>query len=71
MTQGYGPQDPNQPGYGQQPPQSQPPYGSQPQPYGAPQPGYGQPPAPALGVSPASVPLNRMTARNAGMAAIR
>jgi uncharacterized RDD family membrane protein YckC len=42
MTQGYGPQDPNQPGYGQQP---QPPYGSQP-PYGAPQPGYGQPPAP-------------------------
>ena len=48
MTQGYGPQDPNQPGYGQQPPQSQPPYG-QPQPYGAPQPGYGQPPAPAAG----------------------
>jgi hypothetical protein len=46
MTQGYGPQDPNQPGYGQQP---QPPYGSQPQPYGAPQPGYGQPPAPAAG----------------------
>jgi uncharacterized RDD family membrane protein YckC len=42
MTQGYGPQDPNQPGYGQQP---QPPYGSQP-PYGTPQPGYGQPPAP-------------------------
>jgi uncharacterized RDD family membrane protein YckC len=36
MTQGYGPQDPNQPGYGQQP---QPPYGT-------PQPGYGQPPAP-------------------------
>jgi uncharacterized RDD family membrane protein YckC len=46
MTQGYGPQDPNQPGYGQQPPQAQPPYGSQP-PYGAPAPGYGQPPAPA------------------------
>jgi uncharacterized RDD family membrane protein YckC len=45
MTQGYGPQDPNQPGYGQQP---QPPYGSQP-PYGAPQPGYGQPTAPAAG----------------------
>jgi uncharacterized RDD family membrane protein YckC len=42
MTQWYGPQDPNQPGYGQQP---QPPYGSQP-PYGTPQPGYGQPPAP-------------------------
>jgi uncharacterized RDD family membrane protein YckC len=42
MTQGYGPQDPNQPGYGQQP---QPPYGSQP-PYGTPQPGHGQPPAP-------------------------
>ena len=42
MTQGYGPQDPNQPGYGQQP---QPPYGSQP-PSGTPQPGYGQPPAP-------------------------
>jgi uncharacterized RDD family membrane protein YckC len=42
MTQGYGPQDPNQPGYGQQP---QPPSGSQP-PYGTPQPGYGQPPAP-------------------------
>jgi uncharacterized RDD family membrane protein YckC len=40
MTQGYGPQDPNQPGYGQQPPQ---PYG-QPPPYGTPaQPGYGQP----------------------------
>jgi uncharacterized RDD family membrane protein YckC len=48
MTQGYGPQDPNQPGYGQQPPQ--PPYGSQPPPYGTPaQPGYGQPPAPAAG----------------------
>ena len=46
MTQGYGPQDPNQPGYGQQP---QPPYGSQPPPYGPPQPGYGQPPAPAAG----------------------
>jgi uncharacterized RDD family membrane protein YckC len=48
MTQGYGPQDPNQPGYGQQPPQ--PPYGGQP-PYGtpAPQPGYGQPPAQAPG----------------------
>ena len=45
MTQGYGPQDPNQPGYGQPP---QPPYGSQP-PYGTPQPGYGQPPAPAAG----------------------
>jgi uncharacterized RDD family membrane protein YckC len=47
MTQGYGPQDPNQPGYGQQPPQ--PPYGSQPPPYGtsAPQPGYQ--PAPAAG----------------------
>jgi uncharacterized RDD family membrane protein YckC len=44
MTQGYGPQDPNQPGYGQQPPQ---PYG-QPPPYGTPaQPGY--PPAPAAG----------------------
>ena len=42
MTQGYGPQDPNQPGYGQQP---QPPYGNQP-PYGTPQPGHGQPPAP-------------------------
>jgi uncharacterized RDD family membrane protein YckC len=48
MTQGYGPQDPNQPGYGQQPPQQQPPYGTQP-PYGAPQPGYGQLPAPAAG----------------------
>jgi uncharacterized RDD family membrane protein YckC len=48
MTQGYGPQDPNQPGYGQQPPQ--PPYGDQP-PYGtpAPQAGYGQPAAPAPG----------------------
>jgi uncharacterized RDD family membrane protein YckC len=48
MTQGYGPQDPNQPGYGQQPPQ--PPYGGQP-PYGtpAPQAGYGQPAAPAPG----------------------
>jgi uncharacterized RDD family membrane protein YckC len=45
MTQGYGPQDPNQPGYGQQPPQ---PYGGQPPPYGTPaQPGY--PPAPAAG----------------------
>ena len=41
MTQGYGPQDPNQPGYGQQP-QPQPPYGT-------PQPGYGQPPAPGAG----------------------
>jgi uncharacterized RDD family membrane protein YckC len=38
MTQGYGPQDPNQP-YGQQPPQA---YGQPP--YGTPaQPGYGQP----------------------------
>lgn len=46
MTQGYGPQDPNQPGYGQQPPQD--PYG-QPPPYGTPaQPGYGQP-VPAQG----------------------
>jgi uncharacterized RDD family membrane protein YckC len=45
MTQGYGPQDPNQP-YGQQPPQ-QPPYGGPPA-YGTPaQAGYGQPvPAP-------------------------
>ena len=45
MTQGYGPQDPNQP-YGQQPPQP-PAYGSPP-PYGTPaQSGYGQPvPAP-------------------------
>jgi uncharacterized RDD family membrane protein YckC len=48
MTQGYGPQDPNQQGYGQPPPQ--PPYGGQP-PYGtpAPQAGYGQPPAPGPG----------------------
>ena len=47
MTQGYGPQDPNQPNYGQQPPQY--PYGGQPPPYGTPaQPGYGQP-APAAG----------------------
>ena len=47
MTQGYGPQDPNQPDYGQQPPQY--PYGGQPPPYGTPaQPGYG-PPAPAAG----------------------
>jgi uncharacterized RDD family membrane protein YckC len=48
MTQGYGPQDPNQPDYGQQqPPQA--PYGSQPPPYGTPaQPGYGAP-APAAG----------------------
>jgi uncharacterized RDD family membrane protein YckC len=46
MTQGYGPQDPNQP-YAQQPPQP-PPYGSPP-PYGTPAPaGYGQP-APAAG----------------------
>jgi uncharacterized RDD family membrane protein YckC len=46
MTQGYGPQDPNQPGYGQQPP---PPYGGQP-PYGTPaQPGYGQPAPAAAG----------------------
>ena len=46
MTQGYGPQDPNQP-YGQQPPE---PYGS-PLPYGTPaQGGYGQPAqAPAPG----------------------
>jgi uncharacterized RDD family membrane protein YckC len=47
MTQGYGPQDPNQPDYGQQPPQY--PYGGQPPPYGTPaQPGYGAP-APAAG----------------------
>jgi uncharacterized RDD family membrane protein YckC len=48
MTQGYGPQDPNQQGYGQQPPQ--PPHGGQP-PYGtpAPQAGYGQPAPPAPG----------------------
>ena len=47
MTQGYGPQDPNQPGYGQQPQPPQPPYGGQP-PYGTPaQPGYH--PAPAAG----------------------
>jgi uncharacterized RDD family membrane protein YckC len=44
MSQGYGPQDPNQPGYGQPP--SQQPYGGQP-PYGTPVPGsYGQQPAP-------------------------
>jgi uncharacterized RDD family membrane protein YckC len=48
MTQGYGPQDPNQPDYGQPPPQY--PYGGQPPPYGTPaQPGYGPPPAPAAG----------------------
>jgi RDD family len=41
MSQGYGPQDPNQPGYGQQPPQQQPP--PQPPAYGAPPPAYGQP----------------------------
>jgi uncharacterized RDD family membrane protein YckC len=47
MTQGYGPQDPNQPDYGQQPPQY--PYGGQPPPYGTPAPpGYGAP-APAAG----------------------
>jgi uncharacterized RDD family membrane protein YckC len=46
MTQGYGPQDPNQPGYGQQPPQA--PYGSQP-PYGTPAPQPGYQPAPAAG----------------------
>jgi uncharacterized RDD family membrane protein YckC len=46
MTQGYGPQDPNQPGYGQQPQPPQPPYGQPP--YGTPaQPGYH--PAPAAG----------------------
>jgi uncharacterized RDD family membrane protein YckC len=46
MTQGYGPQDPNQPGYGQQPPQS--PYGQPP--YGTPaQAGYGQPVPPPGG----------------------
>src|ERR671915_174283 len=49
MTQGYGPQDPNQPVDGQRPPHSQPPCGGRP-PYGTPQPGYGQPPAaPAAG----------------------
>ena len=49
MTQGYGPQDPNQP-YGQQPPQA---YGS-PQPYGTPAqpPGYGQPTPPPGGYVP-------------------
>jgi uncharacterized RDD family membrane protein YckC len=43
MSQGYGPQDPNQPAYGQQPG-----YGQQPPPpYGTPAPtGYGQQPAP-------------------------
>jgi uncharacterized RDD family membrane protein YckC len=46
MTQGYGPQDPSQPGYGQQPPQA--PYGSQP-PYGTPAPQPGYQPAPAAG----------------------
>jgi uncharacterized RDD family membrane protein YckC len=46
MSQGYGPQDPNQPGYGQQPPQS--PYGQPP--YGTPaQAGYGQPVPPPGG----------------------
>jgi uncharacterized RDD family membrane protein YckC len=49
MSQGYGPQDPNQPGYGQQPPQ--PPYGGPPPAYGTPaQPGYQPAPAgPAYG----------------------
>jgi len=47
MTEGYGPQDPSQPGYGQQPPQ--PPYGSQPPPYGTPAPQPGYQPAPAAG----------------------
>ena len=46
MTQGYGPQDPNQPDYGQQPPQSQPPYGGQPPPYGTPASPATAPPAP-------------------------
>jgi uncharacterized RDD family membrane protein YckC len=51
MTQGYGPQDPNQP-YGQQPPQPPSPYGSPP-PYGTPaQGGYGQPVPPAGGYVP-------------------
>jgi uncharacterized RDD family membrane protein YckC len=46
MSQGYGPQDPNQPAYGQQPPQ--PPYGQPP--YGTPaQAGYGQPAPPPGG----------------------
>ena len=46
MTQGYGPQDPNQPGYGQQPPQA--PYGQSA--YGTPaQAGYGQPVPPPGG----------------------
>jgi uncharacterized RDD family membrane protein YckC len=51
MTQGYGPQDPNQP-YGQQPPQPPSPYGSPP-PYGTPaQGGYGQPVQPPGGYVP-------------------
>ncbi|HEX2375163.1 MAG TPA: RDD family protein [Actinomycetota bacterium] len=50
MTQGYGPQDPNQPGYGQQPPA---PYGGDQPPYGTPaQPGYGQPAPPQGGYVP-------------------
>jgi uncharacterized RDD family membrane protein YckC len=42
MTQGYGPQDPNQPGQGQPPPSSYPPPPS----YGPPPGAYGQPPQP-------------------------
>jgi uncharacterized RDD family membrane protein YckC len=45
MTQGYGPQDPNQPGYGQQPPQP-------PSPYGPPPPGAYAQPAPYSGERP-------------------
>jgi uncharacterized RDD family membrane protein YckC len=46
MTQGYGPPDPNQPGYGQQQPPPPPPgYGQQP-------PGYGQQPPGAYGQQP-------------------
>jgi uncharacterized RDD family membrane protein YckC len=50
MTQGYGPQDPNQPGYGQPPPPppaygqpaapAGPAYGQQPGPYGGDRPGF-------------------------------
>ncbi len=55
MTQGYGPPDPNQPAYGQQPPaygQQPPAYGQQPPAYGQPPAGYGQQPAGYTGDRP-------------------
>lgn len=54
MSQGYGPQDPNQPSPGQQPPYGQQPPGQQPP--GYPPPGYPPAPPPGYGQQPAYMP---------------